>query len=78
MDLETIKSYDNGWWLEFLRRKTIFDVDNIKSHIDWLIERAEQAEVYEKALMRIGSNEFMSKESGIANEALIKVNLKKY
>lgn len=55
MDLETIKSYDNGLWLEYLRQKTIFDVDNIKSHLDWLIEQSEKLEKLKNAYY---ANEF--------------------
>ena len=76
MDLKTIKEYDDSWWLEYLKRNTIFDTKNIKSQKDWLLARAEQAEIYEKALKRIGSNKFMSTERGIANEALYKADVK--
>jgi|SRR5579875_664969 len=42
LDLETVKSYDDNWWLSFLRERSIFDVDNIKRHKDWLIKTVEE------------------------------------
>lgn len=41
-------------------------------HISDLVD---EKEIYKKALMEIGSNKFMSEESRVANEALIKVDL---
>jgi dsDNA-binding SOS-regulon protein len=43
--------------------------------IVWLIEQAKRAEMYKLALMEIGSNKFMSNESRIANQALLKADL---
>lgn len=44
MDLETIKRYDDSWWLEYLKQKTVFDTENIKAQKNWLIEQAEKAQ----------------------------------
>ncbi|WP_442636546.1 hypothetical protein [Rossellomorea marisflavi] len=44
MDLETIKRFDDSWWLSYLREKTVFDADTIKAHKEWLLEQAEQLE----------------------------------
>jgi hypothetical protein len=41
--------------------------------LNWLIKQAEKVYIYEPALMEIGSNKFMSTESGIANKALFQV-----
>jgi hypothetical protein len=40
---EEIKSYDDYWWLEYLREKSIFDVDNIKAHKDYLIKTLDES-----------------------------------
>lgn len=49
--------------------------DVILKDVNWLIEQAKRAEIYKKALLEIGSNKFMSEESGIANNALIKADI---
>jgi esterase/lipase superfamily enzyme len=50
VDLETIKRYDDSWWLEYLRRNTVFDADNIKAQKDWLVKQAEKAKQVEMIL----------------------------
>ncbi|WP_422661632.1 hypothetical protein ACK8P5_26280 (plasmid) [Paenibacillus sp. EC2-1] len=40
-DLETIKRYDDSFWLRYLAENTVFDTDNIKAQKDWLIEQVE-------------------------------------
>jgi hypothetical protein len=37
-----LKTYDDYWWLQYLREKTIFDVDNIKAQKDYLIQSVEE------------------------------------
>lgn len=44
MDLETIKRYDDSWWLRYLKDNTVFDADEIKAQKDWLISRVEELE----------------------------------
>lgn len=44
MDLETIKRYDDSWWLRYLKDNTVFDADEIKAQKDWLINRVEELE----------------------------------
>ena len=41
MNLETIKQFDDSWWLMHLRDKTVFDTDKIKAQKDWLIKSLE-------------------------------------
>jgi hypothetical protein len=38
--------------------------------VEWLLEQADKSKIYKDALMNIGSNNFTSEESKIANEAL--------
>jgi hypothetical protein len=79
MNLEEIKRYDDSIWLRILKQRTVFDTDNIKAQKDWLIQRAEQAERYEKALKEIEEakeeyylNEYVEAVDGIAQKALTK------
>ena len=53
MDLEEIKRYDDSFWLHILKRRTVFDTDNIKAQKEWLIEQAEKAERMEEIILRI-------------------------
>ena len=53
MDLEEIKSYDDSFWLNILKQRTVFDTDNIKAQKEWLIEQAEKAEQMEEIILRI-------------------------
>lgn len=41
MDLETVKSYDNSWWLKHLELTTVYDATRIKVQLDWLVKQAE-------------------------------------
>jgi hypothetical protein len=70
MNLEEIKRYDDSIWLRILKQRTVFDTDNIKAQKDWLIQRAEKAERYEKALKEI------AKETGTpyADIAVVALN----
>jgi hypothetical protein len=79
MNLEEIKRYDDSVWLHILKQRTVFDTDNIKAQKEWLIQRAEQAERYEKALKEIEEakekyylNEYVEAVDGIAQKALTK------
>jgi hypothetical protein len=57
MDLKTIKSYDNSWWLKHLELTTVYDTELIKEQWDWLIEQAEKIKRYEACLDDIINHE---------------------
>lgn len=48
----------------------------LRESLDWLIEQAERADIYKKALVKVASHKPMSEESGIAGGALIEADLK--
>lgn len=52
LDLETVKQYDDSWWLAYLKENTVFDTEQIKAHIDFLIEQAERVQELEKEIER--------------------------
>lgn len=79
MNIETIKAYDNSWWLKHLELTTVYDTKSIKAHFDWLVEQAEKAERYEQALKEIAwsdadssCNELAMAYEVIAEQALEK------
>ncbi|MNO55017.1 hypothetical protein D3C76_455000 [compost metagenome] len=41
LSLEEIKSYDDSYWLHYLKENTIFDTENIRTHKEWLINQVE-------------------------------------
>ena len=41
MDLETIKRYDDTFWLMYLKENTVFDADGIQEKKEWLIQSLE-------------------------------------
>ncbi|MBR2246301.1 MAG: hypothetical protein IJ880_04635 [Bacilli bacterium] len=47
MDLEEIKRYDDSMWLHILKKRTVFDTENIKAQKDWLIKQAEKLKAIE-------------------------------
>lgn len=47
LDLKTVKSYDNNWWLKHLELTTVYDTKLIKKQFDWLIQQAEMVEKLE-------------------------------
>lgn len=53
MTLEEIKSFDNSFWLNFLKEKSMFDTVQIKAMIQYLIEKAETNEADKIELERL-------------------------
>lgn len=56
MDLETIKRYDDSWWLSYLKQHTVFDTENIKAQKDWLIKQAETLQIIANRWVEIETN----------------------
>jgi len=44
MTLEEIKKLDNSFWLDFLRAKSVFDVDRIEDMLNSLLTMADELE----------------------------------
>ncbi len=42
LNLEIIKSYNNRYWLSFLKENSVFDADNIETQFNWLINEVER------------------------------------
>lgn len=56
MDLQTIKRYDDSWWLSYLKQHTVFDTDHIKAQKDWLIKQAETLQIIADRWIEIETN----------------------
>jgi hypothetical protein len=56
MDLKTVKSYDNSWWIKHLETTTVYDTKLIKEQFDWLLEQAETLQKIADAWINIETN----------------------